>query len=485
MNSNPARQPTRTLGVIGGLGALAGGDLFYKLLRSQPLLADQGRYHLLFEQHPFRDLELPLEAGARLTSRQLYVFQAGQRFAERGADALLVPCFASQSVLGELQAELPIPILDLFAALEFPLAQRVVDGARLGVLASDYVRASGSFERHFGDRFELVYPSPRSQARLMEAVYGARGIKRGHLEGEVLEQLHQVCLELQAQGATLLLPGMTELSLVASDLQGRGVPLVDANQAYADYASSDLAVPAPMPFKLGVVGGVGPAATVDFIAKVVQETPAGRDQEHLKLVVEQNPQIPDRTANLLHGASDPTVALYATCKRLEDEGAQAIAIPCNTAHAYVERIQGHLRVPIVNMLEETLGYIREHFGEGLPIGLLATSGTLQSRVYHEVAGRLGLVLKVPDDAGQARVMQAIYGECGVKAGFTEGQCRQDLRMAAQQLVEMGVRVLILGCTELPLIQAAGEEVLDGVSVTYVDPTRVLAKRCVKLGLTGR
>lgn len=482
MNPTPSHEASRTLGIIGGLGALAGADLFSKLLKSQPVLADQGRYHLLFEQHPFKDLELPLDAQARLTSRKLYVYQACQRFTERGADAVLVPCFASQSVLEELQAELQTPILDLFDAVARQVASRVAPGARLGVLASNYVRACGSFERHFAGQYPLVYPSASSQARLMEIVYGPQGIKRGYLDGRVLEQLQQICGELQAQGAQLMLPGMTELSLLANDLQRRGVALLDANQVYADFAISAALGPRPAPFKLGIVGGVGPAATVDFMAKLVSQTPAGRDQEHIKLVVEQNPQIPDRTANLLHGQSDPTVALYATCKRLEREGAQAIAIPCNTAHAYVERIQEHLAVPIVHMLEETLKSIREAYGDQLPIGLLATSGTVHSRVYHQVAERLGLTLKTPDETAQAQLMRAIYAEHGVKAGFTQGRCVDDLRAAAVQLVREGARVLILGCTELPLIQRAGDQLVEGVKVHFVDPTQVLAKRCVSLSL---
>lgn len=88
-----------------------------------------------------------------------------------------------------------------------------------------------------------------------------------------------------------------------------------------------------------------------------------------------------RNPKLLRAETDPTLALYATCKRLESAGAQAIAIPCNTAHAFVERIQAHLRVPIVNMLSETMEWIARTYGSGQAVGLLATSGTLQSQVY--------------------------------------------------------------------------------------------------------
>ncbi|WP_070888167.1 amino acid racemase [Pseudomonas sp. D1-3] len=471
----------RTLGIIGGLGSLAGGDLFLKLIKSQPVLADQGRYHLLFEQHPFKGLAVKLSADANMTSRKLYVFQVCQAYAQSGANEVLVPCFASHTFLDELRAELDIPIVNMMTALKQHLEQTAAPGARVGVLASDYVRASGLFERYLGDAFDIVYPSETSQAALMEAVYGQAGLKAGHLDGVAVELLHQVGLNLQQQGVDVLLPGMTELSLVAQELCRRGLNCVDVNSVYADFATAGDSGISIAPFKLGIVGGVGPAATVDFMGKVVKNTPAGRDQDHIKIVVEQNPQIPDRTANLLRKEADPTVAMYSTCKRLEQEGADAIAIPCNTAHAFVERIQGHLGIPIINMLTETIEHIRQAYGSSRQVGLLATSGTIQSRVYHQAAEHVGIEFIVPDEPHQELVMNAIYGEHGVKAGFNSGQCREELLLAAAHLVEQGATVLILGCTELPLIIPQSDDFdVAGISVAFVDPTNVLAQRCVAL-----
>ena len=208
-------------------------------------------------------------------------------------------------------------------------------------------------------------------------------------------------------------------------------------------------------------------------------------KDHIKMVVEQNPQIPDRTANLLRHEADPTVALYATCKRLESEGANAIAIPCNTAHAYVERIQPHLSIPIVNMLTETIGHIVGKYGKGTKVGLLATSGTVESRVYHDAAaGQLELITPSPDF--QAMVMEAIYGPTGVKAGYTQGHCAASLRAAIEHLQNKGAQVQILGCTELPLVFSQTDSFPVGsASVALVDPTDVLAKRCVQLASSAQ
>ncbi|WLH48144.1 amino acid racemase [Pseudomonas beijingensis] len=470
----------RKLGIVGGLGSLAGGDLFYKLVKSRAVLEDQGRYHFLFEQHPFKDVLLPLDQGASMTSRKFYVYQVCKSFEDGGFDAVMLPCFASHTFRAEIEEELGIPVLDMMAALTRHVSHTVPPQAMLGVIASDFVRHCGLFERHFGKDFQIVYPDADAQAGLMEAMYGLNGIKDGHLEGVPLEAVYRACLSLQARGATVILPGMTELSLVCADLQRRGITVLDINEIYADFATLDQQPRRP-PFKLGIVGGVGPAATVDFMAKVVANTPAGKDQDHIKMVVEQNPQIPDRTANLLRDETDPTMAMYATCKRLESAGANAIAIPCNTAHAFVERIQAHLRVPIVNMLGETVAWIARTYGSGKVIGLLATSGTVQSQVYHQAACHAGLQVLTPGVDYQAMVMDAIYGPRGIKAGFTQGLCKEQLLLAAEHLCELGAGVLILGCTELPLVLAHCEAFdINGHTVALVDPTMILALKCVAL-----
>jgi aspartate racemase len=475
----------RTLGIIGGLGSLAGGDLFSKLIRSQAVIADQGNYHFLFEQHPFKDVLLPLDRHANTTSRKFYVFKVCEGFAANGVNGVLLPCFASHTFREEVQAELDIPVFDLLDALRRQVECTVQPGARLGILTSDFVRHAGLFEKYFADDYSLVYPDEACQASLMDAVYGVQGLKDGFVDGPALEQLHRACLELGGQDVELILPGMTELSLVSEELCRRGARLLDANQLYADYATracDQQRVPA---FKLGVVGGVGPAATVDFVAKVIRHTPATRDQDHIKMVIEQNPQIPDRTASLLHQQTDPTVAMYATCKKLQREGANAIAIPCNTAHAFVERIQPYLDIPIINMLSETIAFIVDEHGAGKTVGLLATSGTITSAVYHVAAQAAGVHLIVPTAAAQAKVMSAIYGEYGVKAGFTLGQCKTDLLEAVADLGAQGATVLILGCTELPLVLPYAEYFdNDGNVMALVDPTDILARSCVKHALNG-
>jgi aspartate racemase len=182
----------------------------------------------------------------------------------------------------------------------------------------------------------------------------------------------------------------------------------------------------------------------------------------------------------VQSGTDPTIALFATCKKLEAAEADLIAIPCNTAHAFVDRMQAHLRVPVLNMLDETMAQVAGLF-PGQLVGLLATSGTIASGVYAEAAERAGVRMIVPDEANQVLVMEAIYGAAGVKAGFTTGQCRDDLEKAIAHLAQRGARVVVLGCTELPLVfpDTKDFDAGGGTMIALLDPTMLLAAACVR------
>jgi aspartate racemase len=476
---------TRRFGIIGGLGALGAADIFFKLVKSSPAHGGRDQSDIIFEQHPFDESDLPGDEMASANARKLYVFDMIRGFEERRADDVILPCFISHTFLDELMPEIRLPVVNIMEALRAHLERRYPDARKIGVLTSDYVRKHGLFERYFDSaRWQLVYPRAEVQRDcLMQAIYGEQGIKSGHLHGQSVELLDCACRDLLAQGADVIAPGFTEIPIVIETLSERGLPVIDVNQVYARYAVDFAGAAASRPFKIGVVGGVGPAATVDFLDKIVRNTPARRDQEHIKVVVEQNPQIPDRTESLIGEGADPTVALYATCKKLEADEADLIAIPCNTAHAFVERIQPYLSIPIINMLFETVEYIRKHHPQCREIGLLATSGTIRSRVYHDIVEKAGLNLLVPDGVHQAKVMNAIYGEQGVKAGVTEGACQDDLRAALAHLVQRGAQIAILGCTELPLLLAQSDDFPVGEkTIVLLDPTEILARKCVSLSV---
>lgn len=472
----------RSLGVVTGAAQLASADVLCRLTAAWDRPGAARPYDLILEQRSWQGPASQSEANSQF---KIHVFDTMRAFERRGVEAIVLPCFLSHTFIEELSANVAVPVVNIMSALLAHVRQAFPSVRRIGVLTSDAIRDNGLFERYFdATRFDVLHP--RNEAGVdcvTSAVYGDEGIRNGRLHGRPVELLRAACADLIAQGAEIILPGLAEIALVARSLGRLDVPLVDANLVYARYVAAAQFSQHERRFKVGVLGGVGPAATVDFLGKLVRNTPAACDQDHIKIMVEQNPQIPDRTAALLGNGDDPTLALYAACKTLEDGGADLIAIPCNTAHAFVERIQPSLSIPIVNMLTCTVDYLHESFPGLREIGLLATSGTLASRVYERSLEARGLVQVAPGEAAQARLMNAVYGPKGAKAGFTSGECCDDLAAAVDDLVAQGVQVIVLGCTELPLLlREATLACAGGRVVRLVDPTEVLARRCVAYAL---
>jgi aspartate racemase len=259
-------QRAMSVGVIGGLGAIGSADLYAKVTRTAAKTAVKDRVKVLFGQQAFDDADLAGAENAQTNTRKLYVFDMLREFEQRRTSAVLLPCFISHTFIDEVQAEIGVPIIDMVAAIRRHLAQRLPKLQKIGVLTSSYVRKKALFEKYFAGDCELLYPSAVMQhACLMRAVYGTTGIKNGYLDGESIDLLYRACKDLLDQGAQVIVPGMTEIATVAEALSARGIPIIDTNQIYAESALSFQAEQVGRSCKSGVVGGGGPAATVDFI----------------------------------------------------------------------------------------------------------------------------------------------------------------------------------------------------------------------------
>ncbi|MCX5053557.1 aspartate/glutamate racemase family protein [Streptomyces sp. NBC_00474] len=222
---------------------------------------------------------------------------------------------------------------------------------------------------------------------------------------------------------------------------------------------------------IGILGGMGPAATADFYAKLVSMTPGHSDQDHLRTVIWSDPTIPDRTEALLGTGTDPTPWLLNGGRVLREAGATVIAIPCNTAHAFVPRIADHVGLPIVHMIGEVARHLATLRPTVRTAGLLATTGTVQAGLYQEWLDRYGIRLALPDPTSrQDEVMAAIRA---VKAG-KNGAATAPLADAALQLTGQGAQAIIAGCTEIPLGLPA-----DAVDVPLIDPAVILARALVR------
>lgn len=230
---------------------------------------------------------------------------------------------------------------------------------------------------------------------------------------------------------------------------------------------------------IGVLGGMGPQATCDLFQKLINATPARTDQEHLHIIIDNNPAIPDRSAYILGSGPDPTPALVESARRLARAGCDFLVIPCNTAHYFVRKVEEGAGIPVLNMIEVTAEAARKRLKPGEKVGLLATTGTVQSGLYHDALARQGLSLITPAEADQKVLMELIYGPQGIKAGYTGKDLRAQMWVLAERLVTRGAHLIIAGCTEIPLVLEDGD-----ISVPVLDTTDLLAQAAVTRALSG-
>ncbi|MEA3355792.1 MAG: amino acid racemase [Candidatus Bipolaricaulota bacterium] len=225
---------------------------------------------------------------------------------------------------------------------------------------------------------------------------------------------------------------------------------------------------------VGVLGGMGPEATVELLKRIIDSTPARCDQEHIRVLIDNNPKIPDRTAAILAGGEDPLPMMIAGARGLECAGADFILIPCNTAHHWLPGLQGAVSIPIVDMIGETVGAVSSSAPPIKLVGLLATTGTIKTRLYQRALEGEGISTAIPTAEEQDEVMNAIDR---IKAG--DHGVRRQLMRIIERLITQGAKGLILGCTELPLVIQE-----EDVTCPLFDPLSILAQRAVKLAKGG-
>ncbi|MDR7159582.1 amino acid racemase [Arthrobacter sp. BE255] len=223
---------------------------------------------------------------------------------------------------------------------------------------------------------------------------------------------------------------------------------------------------------VGILGGMGPAATADFYLKLVQATPATVDQEHLQVLMWSDPTIPDRTEALLTHGEDPTPALIAGARLLQQSGAALLAVPCNTAHAFLGAVQAEVDIPIIHMIEETANSIRRLSPNVHHVGLLSTTGTQKAGLYQTWLGTKDIQVLSPGLRSQENLVMASIR--GIKAGTSGLSVRLQLTHAAQELIDAGAQAIIGGCTEVPVSLGA-----EDITVPFVDPARILAEAVVQ------
>lgn len=229
------------------------------------------------------------------------------------------------------------------------------------------------------------------------------------------------------------------------------------------------------PKTLGILGGVGPLASIYFQQQIVRFTDAEKDQDHIPAVIYNDTFIPDRTAYILGKSDlDPLPYIEDGFKKLEKAGCDLGVITCNTAHYFFDRFSSDSNMPIISIIDTTVEYTLKVHPKAKKIGVIATDGTVQSNVYGKVIEKNGLVFAYPDSDDQNAVTDIIYNQ--VKAG-KKGDCEK-LMEIANKLMKDGCDAVILGCTELSVINEDNEltEKYDYI----IDAMEALAKKCVLL-----
>ncbi|HEY8362678.1 MAG TPA: amino acid racemase [Tissierellaceae bacterium] len=224
---------------------------------------------------------------------------------------------------------------------------------------------------------------------------------------------------------------------------------------------------------IGIIGGMGPKATIDLYSKIIDATKIETEQDHFKVIIYSNPKIPDRTKAILGLGESPLDALIETGKALEKLGVEVACIPCITAHYFIEDVQKELSYPILNALVEVNKYIKANYPNVKNVGVLATTGSVKSGIYKKYLGDFNIIY--PCDEIQANcVMEAIYGKEGIKNGDLGEKPLSLLKKASEELIENGAEVVISGCTEIILVLKPHH-----ISVPLIDPMDVLAKAVVE------
>ncbi|MGP7815619.1 aspartate/glutamate racemase family protein [Niallia sp. 01092] len=218
---------------------------------------------------------------------------------------------------------------------------------------------------------------------------------------------------------------------------------------------------------VGIIGGMGPLATVDLMNKIISRTPARKDQDHIHIMADNYAQIPDRTKAIMGKGIDPAPYMIQSAQRLQNAGADFLVIACNTAHYFFEPVKKFVVIPIMHMPLETTNYL--HKKRLKKVGLLATDGTTNTEIYQNSCQEYEIEVINPDTEMQKKVMEAIYA---IKGGNLEvGQTC--LLTAANNLINQGAEAIIAGCTEIPLVLKPSQD------ICVIDPTEILAKAVIK------
>jgi aspartate racemase len=230
---------------------------------------------------------------------------------------------------------------------------------------------------------------------------------------------------------------------------------------------------------IGILGGMGPEATNQLCVLITALTPVTKDQDHIPVITYNNPQIPARVSAVRGQSESPVPEMIRTARVLEEAGADMLLMPCNLAHFYLEDIQKAVRIPFLDMIEETVNFTVEHYPHCRRVGIIASTPTIECGIYDKTFRKHDRLLISPDkDEQESKVMAAIYAPDGIKCGH-KVKPRALLMEAGHALVEKGAEIIIAGCTEVSLVMKEKDS-----PFVVIDPMEVVARVAVERAMRG-
>lgn len=224
---------------------------------------------------------------------------------------------------------------------------------------------------------------------------------------------------------------------------------------------------------IGILGGMGPEATLDCFTKIIKNSPAKKDQDHLRVIIDSNPKVPDRTAAIIGNGESPTPILVEGCHALERAGADFIIIPCVSAHFFLNDVRDQINLPIISIYDAVAETIVKDHPKIKTVGLLGTTGTINGGLFQKRLACDGIQTIVSGDTTQSKIMDAIYDIKNTQPARSREEITEDLIAAAESLISQKAEGIIAGCTEIPL--ALKQEHLP---VPYFDALNILARTAI-------
>jgi aspartate racemase len=528
-SSQPMAPRSRAvIGVLGGMGPAAANMFLDKTISLKTdARSDQEHARVLLDQATdVPDRTAAIAAGSKAPVKPMV--NSLKRLDKGGADIVAITCNTAHKFHDDLLAAvekygLKLELLHIVDATMKELFAQKPGAKRVGLLATTGTVGQRIYqeraEKLGHGNIEWVAPNEEFQNRVMDGIY--KGVKAGDSELGKRELL-AAAEHLKEQGVDAMLLACTEIPLVlkTGDTKteaGENIPMIDTLEALAkaalqraDTMQRPRALIGQKPVRIssavtsftmkvdrflngqpsrpriiGDIGGMGPAAAAMFSRYMVAHNESAKsDQEHTRLLLDQATDIPDRTAAIKARSDEPVIEMGNSLRRLAKAGATDVVMTCNTAHHFFPKLEGiirdeHLKVNLIHIVDATMTLLDKMKPGARKVGLLATDGTLEQKIYQKRAAEKGRELEwiVPDPAVQQKVMDGIYK--GVKAGDNELGTKL-LEEAAQHMKDKGVDAMLLACTEIP-IALEHVKIMDasGEPIPMVDTLEAQARMCIE------